>query len=557
MSASESAYWEFRRTAGHDQFRRARDGLIETRTDLAAARAAFRWPRPTQFNWALEWFDVIADDNRQAALEIYSPNGRAQIFSFPYLARRSDAVALWLSSLGVRRHERLLLVLDNVVAQWEMVLACLKLGVVVVASHTSVTRTEAQHRVSSASIDHVVCGPPNTDLFREAETQLRICVGERVAGWCDFDDSRDWDGRRYLPEAATRAADLAFCYFTSGTTSQPRLVGHTHRSYPLGHLSSVYWNGLLPGDRHLNVSAAGWAKHAWSSLFVPWSSEATLLVPGHDVSVVELPRLLATARADSFCAPASVWARLGGVLDTAAVRLREATSAGEPLDPTLAEKVKRAWGVDIREGYGQSETTALAGTPPGYPTRPGVVGPPLPGYDLTIRGVEGGGVCGPGQIGEVCVDLTEDPVGIMVGYLGEAGARHGRPDRHFPTGDLGQWESDGSLRLLGRSDDVFKSFDHRISPYELERVLLTHHDVAAAAVVPRPHPVGGSVPHAVVVPQPWALSDPQQLVSRLLAHCASHLSPMLRVRSIELAEALPRTVTGKIQRSRLAPAPDS
>jgi len=329
----------------------------------------------------------------------------------------------------------------------------------------------------------------------------------------------------------------------------------------VGHLSSMYWNGLVPGDRHLNVSSPGWAKHSWSSLFVPWNAEATIVAPAVGPAAPELlPALLERHRVTSFCAPPSAWKAVLPFLHTARPPLREATSAGEILDPTVADRVEQEWGVRPRDGYGQTETTALIGTTPGQRAPRGRLGRVLPGYRLVLR--EPGSAeheAGPGagvRSGEICVDLAERPVGAMLGYLQPASEHPAHPGYgsagapRQATGDLAECDENGWVRLLGRRDDMFKSFDQRISPLELEAVLATHPRVLETAVIPLPDPVGGQVPHAVVVPRPSTVPSPA-LARELLDHAAGGLAEALRPRSVSFVESLPRTVTGKINRAAL------
>jgi acetyl-CoA synthetase len=483
------------------------------------------------------------------------------------LSLRSDAVAAWLTGLGVSRGDRVLAVLGSQQELWETLLACLKVGAVAIPTYTSLTEAEAADRIRRGRIQHLICRAELVPLFAGTPLpglQVAVpCAGSGAgsgagAGWVDYVDSAAVPPL-FVPDGPTPAADVAFCYFTSGTTSAPKLVAHSHASYPIGHLSSLYWNGLLPGDRHLNVSAPGWAKHSWSSLFVPWNAEATILaLPDGIPAADRIPGLLQAAEATSFCAPPSVWHAIRPHLGSAVPRLREATSAGEPLTEELAAEVARTWQVTVRDGYGQTETTGLVGTTPGLPGRPGWLGRPLPGYRISLRDPETGTA---GEVGELCVELSGGvPLGLMAGYLDDPERTVRAVGRGwYGTGDVGERDAAGWIRIWGRRDDVFKSFGHRISPYELEAVLGTHPAVAEVAVVPAPHPVGGSVPRAVVVPRrgrrPRAPQAAELLAAELLAHAAERLAPELRPASVSFVDALPRTSSGKIRRSALT-APD-
>lgn len=541
MTGTPPGYWRHRRTAAHQTFRQARDLLLDTRGDHDRAYRSFRWPRPAEFNWALEWFDVVADGNDQPAL-ILLDGDSTETASYAELAARSDTVAAWLRGLGVRRGERLLLVLRQRMALWECLLGALKLGAVVIPAYPNLTAAEALDRVGRARVRHVVCEADRAELFADLPAlDTRIAVGAPVPGWTGYLDA-DAPREFFLPDTATLGADTAFGYFTSGTTSLPKLIEHTHTSYPVGHLASMYWNGFGPGDRHLNVSEPGWAKHSWSSLFAPFSAEATVLATANPVPPAALAELLALHRVDSCCAPPGVWRRIDP--SRATPRLREATSAGEPLPIPVAERIAREWQVRVRDGYGQTETTALIGTT-GTDHRPGWLGRPLPGYRISLRDPDTGAV---GERGEICVELD--------GELGApAGLSPSVPvaDGYYRTGDLGERDPDGWLRVLGRRDDVFKSFGHRVSPYEMEAVLLAHPAVTEAAVVPRPDPRAGLAAHAVVVLATGRTGDEAQ-AQALLDHIAAHFPAQLRARSVEFAEHLPRTRSGKLRRAALQPA---
>jgi acetyl-CoA synthetase len=574
-------YWRHRRTEAHQQFRNARDLLLELRTEPDKAAASFRWPRAESFNWALEWFDVIAAGNTATALEMLPGDRQRPVrMTFQELSARSDTVACWLRDHGVERGHRVLVVLDARPELWETLLACLKLGAVVIPCHVGLTARERADRISRSGARHVVCldeliGQPDATDGLQVEG-LRVAVCGSRPGWHAFPGPAVAD-RPFEPTGPTPADAVAFCYFTSGTTSAPKLVAHSHQSYPVGHLSSMYWNGLLPGDRHLNISSPGWAKHSWSSLFVPWNAEATIVVAEAGPALPErLPGLLERHGVTSFCAPPSTWKAVLPFLGTGRPPLREATSAGEILAPEVADRVEQEWAVRPRDGYGQTETTALIGTPPGHKAPRGWLGRVLPGYRLVLRETGAGEhEMGPGaglRTGEICLDLAERPVGAMLGYLGDGSEHPTHPgyrpdgDQRQATGDLAECDEDGWVRLLGRRDDMFKSFDQRISPLELEAVLATHPGVLETAVIPLPDPVGGHVPHAVVVLRAPAVAGPA-LAQELLDHAAAGLAEGLRPRSVSFAESLPRTLTGKINRAVLrgsgvaggssrAPAPD-
>lgn len=528
-----------------EKFRAARDLLLELRHDHDRAHAEFRWPEFDEFNWALDWFDAVARGNNRTALHVVGGQCEEKV-SYAELSERSDRLANGLRAAGVRRGDRLLMMLDNQLAVWESQLAAMKLGVVVVPTFTTVSGADLADRVERAGVRHVLTTPELTGGFEWLPGHVtRICAG-RVRGWLALDDLRSAPAG-FTPDAPTRADETLFLYFTSGTTSRPKLVRHTHVSYPVGHLSGMYWNGVRPGDVHLNVSAPGWAKHAWSSFFVPLNAEASVLsvtTPNANDLMDRMVRHDVT----TFCAPPTVWRMLiQEDLRRWPVSLREAGSVGEPLNPEVIEQVRAAWGVTVRDGYGQTETTAQIGNSPTLPVRLGSMGKPLPGYDIVLVDPATGVV---GDDGEICVSLTPRPLGVMPGYVDDE-EKNAKTfaDGHYHTGDIAHRDVDGYLHYLGRTDDMFKSYDHRISPFELESVLLEHDAVAEAAVVPAPDPVGLVVPKAYVALAAGELPD-TATARRILGHVRANLAPHQWVRRLEFA-TLPKTTSGKIRRNQL------
>jgi acetyl-CoA synthetase len=337
-------------------------------------------------------------------------------------------------------------------------------------------------------------------------------------------------------------------YFTSGTTAKPKLVLHSHRSYPVGALSTMYWLGLMPGDMHVNISSPGWAKHAWSSFFAPWNAGATVLVVNQarfDAKV--LLKALVTYGATTLCAPPTVW-RMLAQEDLAAypVKLREVCAAGEPLNPEMIDRVQAAWGATIRDGYGQTETTGLVANSPGQPVKSGAMGRPMPGYSIQILDPDGHEA----EEGEVCIVLTDRrPAGLMHGYETDEGLK-GTSGDVYRTSDVAFRDADGYLTFVGRADDVFKSSDYRISPFELESVLIEHPDVLEVAVVPAPDPIRHTVPKAFVLLK-GGVRPERNVALSIFQHANARLAPFKRIRKIELVADLPKTISGKIKRAQL------
>lgn len=536
-----------------EEFRAARDFLLAHREDYATAYRDFRWPRLHQFNWARDWLDgvLVAERPDQTALWVVEDDGSETSLSFAELAARSAQVAGWLRAQGVRRGDRLLLMLGNQVELWEAILAATRIGAVIIPATTLLATADLVDRVERGNVRHVLARSLDAGKFVGVPGGwTRIAVGEPMEGWLRYDDAYTSLTDDALDEPG-ESDDTLLLYFTSGTTARPKLVEHTHLSYPVGHLSTMYWIGLRPGDVHLNISSPGWAKHAWSNVFAPWNAGATVLVVNQARFAAE-PLLEAIVRCgvDTFCAPPTVWRMLiQADLGSWKVPFRECVAAGEPLNPEVIEQVRAAWGITVRDGYGQTETTAQIGNTPGQPIKPGSMGRPLPGYHVVLADPASGERS---DDGEICLEWAGErrPLGLMLGYRDDDDlTAEATRDGLYHTGDVASRDGDGYITYVGRTDDVFKASDYRISPFELESVLLEHEAVVEAAVVPAPDPVRLAVPKAYVTLaagfQPTAAT-----AVAILRYCREHLAPYKRVRRIEFGE-LPKTISGKIRRVEL------
>jgi acetyl-CoA synthetase len=538
-------------------FQDARSFLLAHRTDYDAAVKGFRWPDPVPYNWALDWFDAeLARDpqskDRAALWIVDAGSNRETRLSFEVLSRRSNQVANFLRAQGLKRGDHLLLLLGNVVPLWETMLAAIKLGVVVIPATTLLTPDELRDRLDRGRAKLVVASQDQVAKFSGlgGNHLTRVVVGASSSqgGWLPYEQVADFP-ETFAPDGPTQPDDPMLLYFTSGTTAKPKLVRHSQRSYPVGGLSTMYWLGLQPGDVHLNISSPGWAKHAWSCFFAPWNAGAT-------VFVVNQPRfdakgLLATigrCGVTTLCAPPTVWRLfIQEKLATFKVSLREVCGAGEPLNPEVIDQVRSAWGLTIRDGYGQTETTALAGNSPGQKLKVGSMGRPLPGYRVVITDADGHAT----KEGEVSLLLGADrPAGLMQGYQADDGSLSGADGDLYRSGDVVFADDEGYLTFVGRSDDVFKSSDYRISPFELESILLEHESVAEAAVVPSPDPIRLAVPKAYVLLVSGAERSPATALS-IFQHLHVRLAPFKRIRRIELVTELPKTISGKIRRGQL------
>ncbi|HKU09268.1 MAG TPA: AMP-binding protein [Bradyrhizobium sp.] len=537
-------------------FKEARAFLLRHRTDYDAAVKGFRWPDPVPFNWALDWFDAELARNpesrdRAALWIVDAGSDRETKLTFAELSERSNRVANFLRAQGLKRGDHLLLLLGNVVPLWETMLAAMKLGVVVIPATTLLTADELRDRLDRGRARAVVAAQDQVAKFAGLgdDKLVRIAIGGTGKdGWLPFEDAAKASDA-FAPDGPTNADDPMLLYFTSGTTAKPKLVRHSMRSYPVGHLSTMYWLGLQPGDVHLNISSPGWAKHAWSCFFAPWNAGATIFIVNQPrFEAKGLLSIIGRCGVTTLCAPPTVWRLfIQEHLSDFKVSLREVCGAGEPLNPEVIDQVRAAWGLTIRDGYGQTETTALAGNSPGQKVKIGSMGRPLPGYHVRITDHDGNET----KEGEVTLMLVAGrPAGLMQGYQGDDGRLSGAVGALYRSGDVVFVDDEGYFTFVGRSDDVFKSSDYRISPFELESVLLEHEQVAEAAVVPSPDPIRLAIPKAYVLLVSGVERSPETALS-IFKHMHTRLAPFKRIRKLELVTELPKTISGKIRRVQL------
>jgi acetyl-CoA synthetase len=534
-------------------YRAARDLLLGVAPGDAGAVGAFRWPDVGDaFSWVTDWFDVVAEGNDRVALWIVEEDGTESTTTFAELSARSDRLASQLHALGVGPGDHVVLMLGNQYELWESMLAVMRLGAVILPTSTMLEAHDLQDRIDRGAVRHVVTNASETAKFDTVTGGFtRIAVGESVDGWLPYPDSlapRTPDEQE-RPAVVIASTDPCLVYFTSGTTSKPKMVVHTQTSYPVGHLSTMYWLGLRPGDVQLAISSPGWGKHAWSCFFSPWIAEATVFVYNYDhFDGAALLNQVERAGVTTFCAPPTVWRLLiQADLGERPSALREIVSAGEPLNPEVIARVEERWGLTIRDGYGQTETTAVIGNPPGAPVRPGSMGVPLPGVDIVLLDPVSGE---PRDEGEVCLDLRERPTNLMSHYLGDPEkTSDALRDGFFHTGDVAARDADGFITFIGRTDDIFKSSDYKVSPFEVESALLEHPAVAESAVVPAPDEVRLNVVKAyVTLAAGWEPTEETALA--VLRHARTALPAYERVRRVEFGP-LPKTISGKIRRVEL------
>ncbi|MBM7365552.1 AMP-binding protein [Gordonia hydrophobica] len=537
-------------TTNTDRYRASRDTMIDLIGDYDRAVAEFQWPEITgSFNWAIDWFDAFARGNQRRALWITEEDGSEVTVTFDEMAANSDRVATWLQSLGVGKGDRVILMLGNQVELWELMLAIAKLGAIVMPTTAALGPADLIDRIERGGAGTVIANVGDTAKFDAVPGDYRrIVVGGDADGWTSYAASADAESARPFT-TTTDVDDTMLIYFTSGTTSKPKLVAHSQISYAVGHFTTMAWIGVKPGDVHLTISSPGWAKHAWSLFFAPWIAEATIFVYNYSrFDAAALMHQLDRAQVNTFCAPPTVWRMLiQADLGQKPSGLREILGAGEPLNPDVIRRVEEAWGLVIRDGYGQTETTLQIANTSGQPLKAGSMGRPMPGVPVVLVDPVTGELA---DEGEICLDLTTRPLNLMTGYLGD-------PERndavmaggYYHTGDVASRDENGYITYIGRTDDVFKSSDYKVSPFELESVLIEHPAVVEAAIVPQPDETRLAVPKAyVTLAAGWEANA--ETAKTIMEYARDHLAPYLKVRRVEFYE-LPKTISGKIRRVEL------
>ncbi|HJT91890.1 MAG TPA: AMP-binding protein [Mycobacterium sp.] len=533
-----------------DLYRSARDQLVDLITDYEKALETFSFPTLTgTFNWATDWFDVIARGNDRTALWVVEEDGGEQKITFAEMADSSDRVATWLADIGVGKGDRVILMLGNQIELWESMLAAAKLGAVIMPTTGALGPADLADRIERGGARFVIANSVDAAKFDGVPGDYaRIAVGDSVAGWYSYSAAYACASAGPFT-SSTAVDDPMLIYFTSGTTSKPKLVEHSQVSYPVGHMSTMAWIGVRPGDVHLAISSPGWAKHAWSCFFAPWIAEATIFVCNYRrFDAAALLGQLRRAGVNTFCAPPTVWRMLiQSDLGAKPEGLREILGAGEPLNPDVIAQVERAWGLTIRDGFGQTETTLQVGNTPGQPVKPGSMGRPMPGVPVVLVDPLTGQ---PADEGEICLDLQGNPLNLMTGYLGDPHRNEtAMAGGYYHTGDVASRDADGYITYIGRTDDVFKCSDYKVSPFELESVLIEHPAVVEAAVVPQPDDTRLAVPKAYVsLAQGWDADE--GTAKAIMEYARDHLAPYLKVRRVEFYE-LPKTISGKIRRVEL------
>ncbi len=518
-----------------------------------------RIEKPATFNWAAEVLEGIhVKETPNATALIWTDGDTVLTLSYREAAGRANQLLNFLRKKGVQQNDVVLTQMGLLPIIWPAITATIKGGLRMIPAATILGVNDLVYRFGKLMPQVVIADAENAHKIEEAEVlsgntvPVKIIAEGQRAGWFS---AEDMDDEPDVAEAAITAPDdPLFLFFTSGTTGMPKVVTHTHLSYPLGHLTTASWIGLRKGDVHYNISQPGWAKFAWSCFFAPWNVGATVFAYHHSgrFNAQNTLHQIEKHQITTFCAPPTVL-RLLIPEDLKAYKFsfRECVAAGEPLNPEVIEQWQKGTGIVIRDGFGQTESSCMVGNLPGATIKPGSMGKPLFLYDIVIAD-DHGNIMPNNEEGNICVRTdTDKPNGIFTEYFGDPEKKQSVFKHNlYYTGDKAYRDSDGYIWFVGRDDDVIKSSDYRVGPFEVESVLLEHETVQESAVVGSPHPIKGLEVKAFVVLHS-GFEPSERLAADLFAFSRKNLAPYKMPRIIEFVTELPKTISGKIRRVEL------
>lgn len=522
---------------------------------------------PENFNFAYDVVDEYAKtEPNKRALVWCNPAGEEREFTFHEMKEYSDRTARYFQDLGIRRGDNVMLILKRYYEFWFSIIALHKLGAIAIPATNQLMAKDIIYRCNMANVKMIVCAPDEQivnhveSAEEKCETlEIKVLAGKtRRDGWECLDEGIANAGEFTRPtgDQATQNEDIMLAYFTSGTTGMPKLVEHNYL-YALGHLhTGVHWHCVQEDTIHLTVSDTGWGKAVWGKLYGQWLAGAAVLVYDYDRFVpAELLEIMAKYRITSFCAPPTIYRFLvqEDVSKYDLSSIKYFTTAGEALNPEVFNKWKKLTGIEIREGFGQTETTLVLATFPWVDICPGSMGKPSPIFDVALLNEENE-LCAPGEVGEICI-CTKDgtPPGMFAGYRNapELNVKVWY-DGYYHTGDTAWQDENGYFWYVGRADDVIKSSGYRIGPFEVESALMEHPAVLECAITGAPDPVRGTVVKATVVLVKNKGYEPSdELIKELQNHVKRVTAPYKYPRIVEFVEELPKTISGKIRRVEL------
>ena len=516
-----------------------------------------------QFNFAFDIVDALGRQQPEKLAMLHlSEDGTERRFTFQDMKKESARVANYFKAMGIRRGDRVMLVLKRHYQYWFAVLALHKLGAVAIPATNQLLEKDFAYRFQAGKVKAILCTADGdvADAVDAAAVQCpglqyKILVGGKKEGWHDFDEEYSLYSSHFARnEDAPCGSDPMLMFFTSGTSGYPKLAAHNYK-YPLGHfITAKYWHRVNPDGLHLTISDTGWAKSSWGKLYGQWLCEAPIFVYDFDRFDAEkiLP-LFAKYHITTFCAPPTMYRMLAkqdlSRFDLSSIE--HASTAGEALNPEVYRQFMKATGLPILEGFGQSESTLIIGNLNGSSHKLGSMGKPVPLYDVHLLDADGN-EAEPGENGEICINIANGlPCGLAYAYEGnEEVTKETWRDGFYHTGDLAWKDEDGFYWYVGRADDVIKSSGYRIGPFEIENVIMELPYVLECGVSAAPDPVRGQVVKASIVLVKDFVGT-EQLKKQIQDYVKSRTAPYKYPRIVEFKESLPKTTSGKIIRKKL------
>jgi len=514
--------------------------------------------KPLYFNWVKDiFYPLHVEHNGTTDALIWKYKEDKKVFSFKDVYQQSNQLVNLLRQNGIAKGDVIYTMLPLIPENWLTFLASITGGFIIMPTATNLVAKDLTYRFNTLFPDVIIAHHDYAESIDESEKELgkkiklKLIIGGQKEGWISFDDI--FNESTDCEPTQTKSDDPLLYFFTSGTTGLPKIVVHTHFTYPVGHLSTLSWLGCKRAEVHYNISSPGWAKFAWSSFFAPWNTGATILANQVDkFDAKDQLSTMETYKVNTFCgSPTVVRMLIQEDINSYNLNLRSCCAAGEPLNPDVIDKWEKGTGVVIRDGYGQTETTALVANLIGKKLKPGSMGKSTFLYDIGIFDEDGNEVP-PLEEGIICVKLEDNnPNGLFIEYLGDK-KRTANSFKHnlYYTGDKAYKDEEGYIWFIGRNDDVIKASAYRIGPFEVESVLIEHDDIIESAVVASPHDVRGYAVKAFVILRQDV--EPNETLAKELFHfCEGKLAKYKIPRIIEFKDSLPKTISGKIRRIEL------
>ncbi len=538
--------------------------------NLSDLQLNYKISYPEDFNFAYDVVDQLGKTKPDKVALVWLSNAKEKkVFTFKDIMLWSNKAANFFKEIGIKKGDKVMLVLKRSYYFWFCMLGLHKIGAVAIQATNMLVGKDYTYRCNKGEVKAIIATGDDkvTEYFDEVENlcptvKLKLVTKhKKPAGgnWIDFEDgingaSEVWE--RPTGKDAIKATDMMLTAFSSGTTGYPKMIMHDF-TYPLGHIATgVFWHRVVDGGLHFTISDTGWLKSLWGKFYGQWFGESAVLVYDFDkFDGADILGVLQDNKVTTFCVPPTMYRFMlqNDIKKYDLSSLTHCCSAGEALNPEIFNKWKEGTGLEIYEGFGQTETTLCLGTLRNYSEPiPGFMGKPIPGYDMCIMHPTGRN-CLTGEEGEVCIrtSLKNKPCGLTFGYYCDDEAnKKSWANGCFHTGDTAYIDERGNFKYVGRNDDVIKSSGYRIGPFEVESVLMEHPSVLEVAVTGVPDEKRGFAVKATIVLKPnYKPSD--ELVLELQNYVKTHTAPYKYPRIVEFVDSLPKTISGKIRRTEI------